>query len=775
MAAHRQSSYVSVTRALLTAGATLALARVYSGASWIALLFIAAGLPALIMEIGERRRWNGIATVGGTLVVGVWLAIIVDDPSQTFLGIPTASAIAAVGHDLSQAPHVLRSAVVPVDPVGAALMIAVVATFLASLATELIARRLEAPIGAIGPSVALFVALSALGSGRWAPTTALYALVVVEYLVALQHSEMETRRTWFQSVRNRRSQLAVGGAAAGAFVVGLAIVLGPGVPGARSSALIQYRSLGSGKGSSIINVTSPLVSVKAKLNEHDSNTEVFTVKTTEPKGDYWRVIALDKFQDDGWGLNSDQKKASSLPGPTGAPGTTLVTQTFHLDDIDPIWLPAEYRPVKIDVAQSEVLPDSTSLFLDNPLAGLTYTVQSEVSNPGTAELESVSFDDLESKRADVALPANFSPRARQYAQEITANAQTPYDKALALMNVFHQAPFVYDQSVDLGTTANALDKFLFDTHRGFCEQYAAAFAELARSVGLPTRVAVGYQRGTLESDGLWHVAEKDAHAWPEVWLGDTVGWYRFEPTPGRIDPITGKGGAATQPGSGASTTTTVTTAKPTTPTSAVAVPKQPTSGLNVPPPAAPKSSSHTRMHAITVVAIVVAIVLALLLAIVVAVAFAALRRTRRRRHDPDDRRRVLGAWTEAMERLATAGIERRPSTTSLEFRVAASPRARRGRRRSAAHGSRAPAHAGAVLAATAVAERSRRRVGGVRRDRRRVALQRAALSPLARPLADRPAGVAGTPGRQPRAVSRSTNSARSRLNARTSASTSAAT
>jgi len=239
--------------------------------------------------------------------------------------------------------------------------------------------------------------------------------------------------------------------------------------------------------------------------------------------------------------------------------------------------------------------------------------------------------------------------------------------------VFHQAPFVYDQTVDLGTTANALDKFLFQTHRGFCEQYAAAFAELARSVGLPTRVAVGYQRGTLEADGLWHVAEKDAHAWPEVWLGPKVGWYRFEPTPGRIDPITGKGGATGSTGAASSTTTTPTTAKSSTPTSVASPTKPLPSQLNVPPPAAPKSSSRTRVHAITAAAIAVAIVVALLLAFLLTVGIAAWGRTRRRRNDPDERRRVLGAWTEALERLAAAGIERRPSTTSLEFALRQAP------------------------------------------------------------------------------------------------------
>ena len=219
MAAHRHSPYLLITRALLTGGATLALVRVYSGASWVLPLLLAAFIPGALFALGDQRRWNTITTVGLATVVGAWLAIVVDDPSETVAGLPSASAFATAAHDLTRAPHVLRSAVVPVAPVGAALMLAVIATFVAAFATELIARRLEAPVGAIGPSVGLFVAISALGSGRWAPTTACYAIVVVQYLVALQHAEMETRRTWFQSTRHRRSQLVRGGAIAGVLVV----------------------------------------------------------------------------------------------------------------------------------------------------------------------------------------------------------------------------------------------------------------------------------------------------------------------------------------------------------------------------------------------------------------------------------------------------------------------------------------------------------------------------------------------------------------------------
>ncbi|MDQ1462349.1 MAG: hypothetical protein QOI08_3833, partial [Actinomycetota bacterium] len=370
---------------------------------------------------------------------------------------------------------------------------------------------------------------------------------------------------------------------------------------------------------------------------------------------------------------SDQRPASRLPGATRGPGTEVFTQTFQLSAIDAQWLPAAYRPIRIDLPGSQVLPGSTSLFLEQALTGITYRVQSEISNPDKTILESVTFDDLRTMTDDVQLPPNFSGNARELAHTVTARAVTPYDKALALMQFFQSDPFIYDQSVDLGANAHALDQFLFKTHRGFCEQYSAAFAELARSIGLPTRVAVGYQRGTLGADGRWHVAEKDAHAWPEVWLGPTVGWYRFEPTPGRLDPVTGLGTAPRGPAA-PTTTTPTTTAGPTTPTTASGTATSiPPLGIQTIQPPPPKSSSNTRGHVVTVILVVIASALLASLAFVAFLAYSAWLRTRRRRRDPDDRRRVLGAWTEALERLAAAGIIRRPATTSLEFALRQAP------------------------------------------------------------------------------------------------------
>ncbi|TMQ13596.1 MAG: transglutaminase domain-containing protein, partial [Candidatus Rokuibacteriota bacterium] len=67
--------------------------------------------------------------------------------------------------------------------------------------------------------------------------------------------------------------------------------------------------------------------------------------------------------------------------------------------------------------------------------------------------------------------------------------------------------------------------------RSVCVQFASSFTAMARAVGLPARVAVGYTPGRYDSiSGVYRVTSEDAHAWGEVWLAG-VGWTRFEPTP----------------------------------------------------------------------------------------------------------------------------------------------------------------------------------------------------------------------------------------------------
>ena len=91
--------------------------------------------------------------------------------------------------------------------------------------------------------------------------------------------------------------------------------------------------------------------------------------------------------------------------------------------------------------------------------------------------------------------------------------------------------FAYDTSVNSGTGAAAITRFLRDK-RGFCVHFSFSMAAMARTLGIPARVAVGFTPGTTQPDGSMSVGLRDAHAWPELYF-DGVGWTRFEPTPTR--------------------------------------------------------------------------------------------------------------------------------------------------------------------------------------------------------------------------------------------------
>ncbi len=680
MAAQQQSGFVAVSRAGLTLAAALGLARVFAGGSWVGAMVIAAIVPALVFALAQYRRWHPLTAPAISVVVGAWLAVIVDDPSETLAGIPSAAALAHFGHDLARAPDTLRSATVPVQPVGAALLLSFVAVYVAAIATEIIARRLDAPIGALGPSIALYVAIAALGSGKWAPTTACYALVVVAYLVSLQHADVTARRTWFQAGHTRRSQAAAGGIAAGALVVAFAIAAGPLFPGARGAAWINYRKLGAGKGSSVLSTPSPLLTIRSKLNQ-DADKEMFVVETSTEQPYYWRLVGLDDLGSDGnWGYernHGDQRSAARLPPPRGTADAQRVKQTIHMTGADdPYWLPAAYKPYRIDLPDSAVLPASMSLILTNrSIDGLTYTVESEVQTPSEEELRAVSFQDLEVMSDQAKLPGNFPGRIRKYAQDLTAGADTPYDKALALEQFFLGPDFTYDQTVDYGSSPRALEEFVLEKRRGYCEQFALAFAEMARAVDLPTRVAVGYSTTRLDpADNSYHVKGEDAHAWPEVWLGRDIGWFAFEPTKGRFNPSTGHGtqqdNTTTKPTSTTPTTTRSTAS--TTPKTPVTLAPRNSDRIQVDPPAA-KKSGDTGTRVLIALGAVVGGAILVTIGGLTALVVMALRRTRRRRYAVDARRRVLGAWTEAVERLAAAGVTPRPAATSIEFALRHAP------------------------------------------------------------------------------------------------------
>jgi transglutaminase-like putative cysteine protease len=126
------------------------------------------------------------------------------------------------------------------------------------------------------------------------------------------------------------------------------------------------------------------------------------------------------------------------------------------------------------------------------------------------------------------LPEGSNPRTRALAASWLADGPTPEQTIERALDVFRGDEFFYTLTPPaLGR--HTADEFIFETHEGFCEHYASAFAIMMRAAGLPARVVTGYQGGELNAIGEYYIVrQSDAHAWTEIWL-EREGWVRVDP------------------------------------------------------------------------------------------------------------------------------------------------------------------------------------------------------------------------------------------------------
>ena len=255
------------------------------------------------------------------------------------------------------------------------------------------------------------------------------------------------------------------------------------------------------------------------------------------------MYSLDRFDGDGWtyspmhGDKNARVDGKTLPAAPGLGDSSIRTVSTRISVDSHVRgmnvLPAPYPPTKVAI-KGDWRVDAPSLMvfsLRDSAGGRTYTVSSVRPTPTYQQLESTAPIPSDVASRYLAVPHGIPQDVVALASRLTAPASTPYDRAVKLQQWFvRPGNFTYSLDAPSPRNVGALRDFLFTSRTGYCEQFAASMALLARIVGIPARVGMGYTAGTRQSDGSWVVKTKDTHAWPELYFSG-IGWLRFEPTP----------------------------------------------------------------------------------------------------------------------------------------------------------------------------------------------------------------------------------------------------
>jgi len=241
----------------------------------------------------------------------------------------------------------------------------------------------------------------------------------------------------------------------------------------------------------------------------------FSGNPPPPEHLYWRGLVFSEFDGRGWRSTGQTPVLQPVVS-----GKRPIAYTITLESRQQRWLFALDLPATVP-PRAIAFDDHTLQWKEERTRPLQYRMSSYPEfNTGPRPPEVKMF----------LLPGELgNPKARQLARQWVSSATGPADVVSAAMAFFRGNGFAYTLNPPL-LGEDAIDDFLFETRRGYCEHYASALAFLMRSAGIPARVVGGYLGGERNPFGdYWIVRQSDAHAWTEIWSSNT-GWSRIDPT-----------------------------------------------------------------------------------------------------------------------------------------------------------------------------------------------------------------------------------------------------
>ena len=514
--------------ALLLAGSPVG--AVVQGGTWWG---YAAGAVALVVAVGVAvallRPRAPVVAAGAQLAALAVLVTAVFTGSGVLGVLPGPAAVAELAALAPDAATQIRTEVAPVPATPAMLLLVTLAFGITAVAVHAITVGAGAPAAAGVLLLAVFAVPAALADDLL-PTWVLAAAAAGFGLLLLARPGPPGDRLPWRPATGAVAVVAVAVVAAlGAGALAGGVGTAGRFPGAGGTGAGRVGEIG----------LSPFTALRGELRE-STPAELFRVSGL-PRPAYLRALTLSSYvADSGWQVRRPAPGVpipGELPGdptPTGAdvPGDR-VTVTVENVGFRDYWLPVYGTPLGVS-------GPSADRWSFDPVSGTAYSTRPQREDEWTQEalLASPTADVLRTDGGTDGLDpafldtAGIDPRVATIAEEVTADADTGFDRAVALTRWFNgpDSPFTYDLSTAPGNGDDALVEFLTTGRRGYCEQFASAMAVMLRTLEVPARVAVGFTGGREAAGGVRSVSTSDAHAWVEAWFPGT-GWTTFDPTP----------------------------------------------------------------------------------------------------------------------------------------------------------------------------------------------------------------------------------------------------
>ncbi|MDX3852875.1 DUF3488 and DUF4129 domain-containing transglutaminase family protein [Streptomyces sp. AK02-01A] len=542
---------------LMAAGALLPLV---SPATW---LVQAAIMVAVMSGVGALARRVPLArtlTVVLQAVAALLMLTVTFGGDRAIFGIlPTPGVFEEFGALLTAGGEDVGQYAIPAPATDGIRLMLIGGVLLIGLAVDALAVTFRSAAPAGLPLLALYSVAAGLSGGEqswlWFP------LAGAGYLLLLLAESRDRLSQWgrvFGGAPRAPGRVSAGlgtgggatvapvrtGRRIGVLALGIALAVPAVLPDLEGGLLA---GAGSGSGPGVgrgggVKAVNPLVSLKDDLNQAEDREALRYRTNAEDAGNlYLRIMALDRFDGTTW--RSTQRAVEDVPERLpDVPGLRPDVSTTEISTMisaagwyEQTYLPMPYPATEVRIAgRWRFEPTGRTLGGDRGVTtrGAQYQVDSLAVNPTRQQLASAPQAPAALLREYTRVPAVLPAVVKSTALKITAGSANDYEKAVKLQDWFAvDGGFTYDTQVESGTGVAAITRFLEDKE-GFCVHFSFAMASMARTLGIPARVAVGFAPGTALPDGSVSVGLRDAHAWPELYF-EGVGWTRFEPTPSR--------------------------------------------------------------------------------------------------------------------------------------------------------------------------------------------------------------------------------------------------